>query len=410
MKSPRVIIIGAGPAGLSTLLALRAKGIDARVYERAREMRPIGAGLTLFPNGLAMLEKIHPGLPEALIAAGSGVSALHMLHPDGTHAFSSAISTLQHSGWPMLNLRWSRLQEVLAQRCPKDRILLDHPLVGIDESSTGVTAVFEGGIAVEGDLVIGADGVGSTVRRLTLNDGPPRYAGRLSWRGVVPSAHPDLKPCESMFIMSPQGKTFAAFDIGGGETFWSAGVMGPDTPAPVGELKARVQACFEGWAPVVVELIKATDASGILERALLDRPPCPTWSRGRVTLVGDAAHPMVPSLGQGANTAFEDAWVLAQCLAEAPTLPLALEKYEAERIPRAQIIQARSARQGARAYDPDSEWYRDGVLKAAALDAIQFDDWLYRYEPRVLFSSGSGSSGEGSGGESPVRYTLDKEA
>lgn len=389
MQSPKVIIIGAGPSGLSTLLALRAKGIDARVYERAREMKPIGAGLTLFPNGLSLLEKLQPGMPQALMAAGNSVSAIHMLQPGGEPVFSAPVSTLQVYGWPLLNLRWSRLQALLAEHCPSDRLHFDQALMGIEETSRGVTAHFEGGQQVEGDLVVGADGVNSTVRRLIFQDGPPRYAGRMSWRGVVSFSHPDLKPRESVFMMSPQGKTFAAFDVGGGEIFWSAGALGPSDPTPPHALKDTVQRCFEGWASVVTELISATDASGILERPILDRPPCSTWSRGRVTLLGDAAHPMVPSLGQGANTAFEDAWVLAQCLSSAGTLQEALDGYEAERIPRTQIIQARSARQGARAYDPDSEWYQDGVLKTAELNAIQFDDWLYRYEPRLAFSGGA---------------------
>lgn len=386
MHLRRVIIVGAGPAGLSAWLALRAHGIDAQIFERASALRSVGTGLTLFPNGLAMLDKLHPGLAAPLIAAGGNVTTIHLWQPSGEPMFSTPVTSTERYGWPILNLRWSQLQDALVQHCPPEVMHFGHQLVGLEQTSEGVVAHFENGKQVEGELLLGADGIGSAVRRLTLKDGSPRYAGRMSWRGMIPYAHPVMKHGESVFMMSPQGKTFAAFDVGGGETFWSAGMAGPDELTPPDRLKGKLLQCFEGWAPLVGDLINATDAPVILERPILDRPPCPTWTTGRVTLMGDAAHPMVPSLGQGANTAFEDAWVLAQCLAAAPSLEDALAGYEAERIPRAQIIQARSARQGARAYDPDGEWYREGVSKAAELNALQFDHWLYSYAPRPVSS------------------------
>jgi salicylate hydroxylase len=150
------------------------------------------------------------------------------------------------------------------------------------------------------------------------------------------------------------------------------------------EVKSRVLEVFAGWAEPVQGVVEATDANDIVERPIYDRPPLQTWSQGRVTLLGDAAHPVVPVLGQGANTAFEDAWELGECLAHAPSIEAALARYENSRIQRTQVIQARSAFQGARSYDADAETFLRGVTQQAQMNQSEFEEWLYNYKPCVF--------------------------
>jgi salicylate hydroxylase len=141
---------------------------------------------------------------------------------------------------------------------------------------------------------------------------------------------------------------------------------------------------FAGWGEPVGAIVEATDGGSIVERPICDRPPGKGWSKGRVTLLGDAAHPVVPSLGQGANTAFEDAWELSQCLAGGTEIQAALLAYENSRTQRTQVIQARSTFQGVRAYEADSETFLRGVAEQAHASQPEFEDWLYTYNRSVI--------------------------
>lgn len=148
------------------------------------------------------------------------------------------------------------------------------------------------------------------------------------------------------------------------------------------EVKSRVLEVFAGWAEPVQEMVQATPAERIVERPIGDRPPLRSWSSGRVTLLGDAAHPMGPALGQGANTAFEDAYELSECLANASSIEAAFAAYEKSRIPRTEVISARSASEGRRAYEDDSETaFREMVEEVKDVSSDEFDEWLFSYKP-----------------------------
>lgn len=149
----------------------------------------------------------------------------------------------------------------------------------------------------------------------------------------------------------------------------------------VADAKSRALKEFSGWAEPIQDIISATDAEQVVERPICDRPPLASWSQGRVTLLGDAAHAMVPASGQGANTAFEDAYRLAQCLAQSSSLEAAFECYERDRIERTQVIQARSALQGMRSVAADSETYLRGVVDLSKVSEDEFERWLYGYHP-----------------------------
>ncbi len=380
-----VVIAGAGLGGLATAIALRRHGIDARIYEKARELRPVGAGLSLAPNGLTALEAIVPGIVGSLKVLGSEVSSARVRKSNGDLIAENSITFLAKYRQPMLNIRWSFLQETLAAFLEPGVVHLNRRLTGFEQNKDKVEIVFDNGEKVTADLLIGADGINSAVRQSLAGDGPPRYAGRLSWRAVIRYEHALLRPNEVTFMAGPDGKNFAIFDVGGGYIFWSAGALSSDDSVSgnAAEAKRRVQQVFAGWASPADTILEATDAANIVERPIYDRMPLTGWSRGRVTLLGDAAHAMVPALGQGANTAFEDAGELAQLLARQPGVEEALARYDTSRIYRTQIIHARSALQGNRYYEPDVEKFVRGVLEQANADQTAFEDWLYSYIPPV---------------------------
>jgi salicylate hydroxylase len=378
----KVAIIGAGLGGLAVAIALRKQGIDAQVYEKAHSLRPVGAGLTLFPNGLNSLEAIAPGIVDSLKHAASQTRVTNFKKSTGEMIAQNSITLMEKYGQPMLNIRWSRLQEILAAALPSDVIHLNHRCIGFEQLDSGVKVSFDNGEIVEADLLIGADGIHSNIRQTLIEDGSPLYAGRLSWRAVVKYSHELLPADEVVLMAAPEGKNFLLVDVSDGYIFWSAGALSEkDSLAPsTADVKLRVLEKFAGWGEPVQAIVAATPAEDIVERPIWDRPPLHRWSQGRVTLLGDAAHPMIPSLGQGANTAFEDAWELSGWLTHAPNIESALTSYDSSRIQRTQVIQARSAFQGSRAYESDNQIFLREALDQAQVSQPEFEDWMYKYQ------------------------------
>lgn len=380
-----ISVIGGGIGGLATAIALLKQGFNVQVYERAQALRPVGAGLTLTPNGLNSLNVIQPGMVDLLKQAGSPLNTLTLQRSTGETIASKPMTMMQDYGQPMLNIQWSRLQAILASALPPDVIHLNHRCVGFEQYDGGVTAYFANGKGVQSDLLIGADGINSVIRQELIGDGTPAYAGRMSWRAVIQYPHEQLFRDACTLITAPDGKNFLLVDLGDGYTFWSAGALLTDDAVcqRADDVKDRVLELFAEWVEPVEAIVKATPAEDIVERPICDRPPIPAWSKGRVTLLGDAAHPVVPALGQGANMAFEDAYELAECLAAAPGIETALEAYQRRRIPRTNEIYARSADQGARSYKPDSETTFREMMQPSQMDQNEFQDWLYRYQPSI---------------------------
>ena len=381
MKAVSISIIGGGIGGLAAAAALLKKGFQVQVYERAQALRPAGAGLTLYPNGLNSLAAINPKIVEALKQDGSEVRSLTIKRATGEIIISKPIALADKFGQPMLNITWSRLQSALAAALPPGVVHLNHRCVAIEQDKSSVKAIFENGESAESDLLIGADGINSVIRQSLVGDGAPAYAGRMSWRALIKFPHVDLFPNCSTGFTGPDGKNFVMFDMGGGCTFWSAGALVTD-PAPSAspnDVKALVLDTYSGWPDLVALIVKATPAADIVERPICDRPPLQHWSRGRVTLLGDAAHPVVPALGQGANMTFEDAYEIAEFLSGSPDFETAFADYETSRIPRTEAIYARSATQGHSSYKPDSDaTFAEGVARIGEDD---FQVWLYGYRP-----------------------------
>ncbi len=379
----KVAIIGGGIGGLATAIALRKQGIDVHVYEKARDLRPVGAGLSLNPNGLKALEAIEPTIVEQLKQAGSILKVINLRKNSGEIIQQKKITLMEKYGQPLLSIRWSRLQEILASALPPEIIHLNHRCVDFTQNHNSVTVEFDGKKTVDVDLVVGADGVKSAIRQILIGDGEPRYLGRMSWRGLLKYSHELLCANEVVGMIAPP-KNITLMDVGDGYIFWGATMLCVDDSSSgnAADIKSRLLKEFGEWASPVPEIMEATDAEIIVERPIWDREPLSSWSKGRVTLLGDAAHPMSPSIGQGASTAFEDGYELSEYLSNTPNLEAALALYDGNRIERTQIIQARSAFAGKRAYEPDSEKYLQQILRSNE----EFEDWLYKYEPLAIAS------------------------
>jgi salicylate hydroxylase len=381
-----IAIIGGGIGGLATANALLKKGFNVQVYERAQVLRPIGAGLTLTPNGLNSLNAIQPVIVESLISAGSPLETLILKRSTGETIASKQIAAVQQYGQPMLNIRWSKLQAILASALPSEIIHLQHLCVRVEQQGKQVKAHFESGKTVQADLLIGADGINSVVRQGAIGDCHATYAGRMSWRGVIQYPHEQLAPHVATLLTAFDHKNMFLIDLGEGYTFWSASALLTHEALARRHLdaKERVLELFTGWAEPVEAIIAATPEADIIERPIRDRLPINHWSNGRVTLMGDAAHPVVPSLGQGANTAFEDAYELAECLSNAPDIETALHVYETSRIPRTEVIYDRSANLGRNSYQSDSEATFTKMMNPSQMNQDNFEAWLYSYNPSRL--------------------------
>ncbi|BAY76492.1 monooxygenase FAD-binding protein [Nostoc linckia NIES-25] len=379
----KVAIVGAGPGGLATAIALQSQGIDVQVYEKAQEFRPAGTGLGLAPNGLNFLDAIAPGIVETLKSSGCEVNhtVLKNIHKETIR--TSQTKYLEQYGQPLLTVWWYRLQQVLASRLPSDIIHLNHRCIGFDQDENGVKIHFDGQKSIDADLLIGADGVNSVIRKTLFGEGKPNYIGSMCWRAVIKYHHELFNDYELVFVKGNQQFMYI-LNVGGGYTSWISRKFSPDysLSQDADGVKFRILHELADWDESFRAVVEATPAEQIWEGPICDRPPLTHWSQGRVTLLGDAAHPMAPAMGQGANTTFEDAYELAQCFSHSATLEEALTTYEQSRIERTKIIQARSAMGEMRYYEdftsPSQTPQRQMTLNE------DFHKWVYTYKPSVV--------------------------
>ena len=337
----KVVIIGAGIGGLTAAIALRKRGIDAQVYEKTQILRDVGAGIALWPNAVKVLRKL--GLGEHLDAISLTNIDGAIRRSNGDYLVRTSAAELQRrfgGGGAILHRR--DLLEVLATNVGYDNIHFDHALSNLAIGEN--TAIFANSVAVKADAFVGADGLHSIVRSQIGHTDQPVYSGYTAWRAVVPFPRSAFVPAETW----GRGKRFGAFPVQGERVYWfatcntSAGERNPSCGS-----QSHLLSLFEGWHEPIEALIRAADDAFILRNDIYDRDPQPTWSRGRVTLLGDAAHPMTPNLGQGACQAIEDAWELAACLANQPDVTAAMKTYEIRRIKRTNPIVRSSRRIGA---------------------------------------------------------------
>jgi len=337
-------IIGGGIGGLSAALALRRAGIRVTIFERQSQLREIGSGLTLWTNAVKLVEQLD--LLDALLAVSAPLERFEFWSWRGQWLGALSLQTLgERLGAPCVGVHRADLLALLARALGDCPVELDARCLGCVRDGMGVTAHFADGRAVRSDLLIGADGLHSAVRAALLGQRPPRYAGYTCWRGVTPFEHEAVSPGISSETLG-YGTRFGMLPIGQGRVFWyaTASTRPGGDDAYTGR-KHTVLDLFRRFRPPIAPLIAATDERAILRHDIYDRPPVRRWGEGRVTLLGDAAHPPTPNQGQGACQAIEDALMLARCLrevrlgSEGDGVSAALRTYEARRRRRtAQVI------------------------------------------------------------------------
>ena len=328
----RVIVVGAGIAGLSATIALRKAGNEVVVLEQAPRMDPVGAGITLFANALRALDRL--GVGEAVAARGAAATRSAILTREGRELTRVPPDLLEGT----IALHRADLQAELAAAAGEARLGVQVTVV--EQRDDAVVALAADGGEERGDLLVGADGLSSVVRR-AVADVPIRYAGYTAWRGVSSVPVEPGRLTESWGV----GERFGLVDIGRGRTYWFATKNAPEgePDEPAGR-KAEILRRFSGWHEPIAAVIEAADEGAILRNDVHYLAPLPRWSDGRVVLVGDAAHATTPGVGQGAAQAIEDAVVLADRLADSDDLNAALAEYEAIRRPRADAVLKMSRR------------------------------------------------------------------
>ncbi len=330
-------------------IALRRTGLEVQVLERASELREVGAGVVLWPNGTRALREL--GVEPKWLQ----VNRLRLLRSDGRLIAELPVAELlERYGSGMIIVHRAELHTALLAALD-GRIRFGAEVTGFSQDEASVRVRLAGGAEESADLLIGADGLRSAVGRQLLGDGDPVYQGFTAWRGEVPSGRLELDAGTGRNWWG-RGGEFLAFPLTDGRIYWAgtANARQSAQPGPRGH-KQDILERFKDWDEAIHEIVGTTEPDAILRTDIFDRPARHTWTAGPVALVGDAAHPMTPSQGQGACQALEDAIVLGRSLAAARDIRDALREYERERLRRANRVVAMS-RQASHMVQWESRW------------------------------------------------------
>jgi salicylate hydroxylase len=386
----RIAVIGGGIGGLTAAVALRQAGFEVDVYEQAPELTEVGGGINLAPNATRVLRRL--GLGPDLDREGiRPISAHQRRWEDGRTLQKAPLNPRceQLFGAPHMTIHRADLLAVIAAAFPAERVHLGHRLVGLADRGDRAEAWFENGARITADVLVGADAIHSAVRAALFGEEEPAFAGCVAYRGLVPVeriADLGLELGNQSWV-GPGGHFVHYFVLRGrllNFVGWTEHDRCNREDWTDRATVARALAAFADWHEQVRTIIAAAETCFIW--ALFDRDPLPRWSLGRVTLLGDACHPMYPFMGQGAAMAIEDGFALTACLPAVADPAEALQQYERLRLPRVILLQAMSRANKIRFHMPDglaqrtrdAEWARAGDRSPDALR------WLYDHDPAAL--------------------------
>jgi salicylate hydroxylase len=391
MRRPTVAIIGGGIGGLAAALACRRQGIEATVYEQSAALGEIGAGIAMSPNALKALRFL--GVEAAATAIGYQADYQVLRGWRSGWAITRQArkgSFAERFGAAMLTIHRADLLAILAGALQEKRFRLGAACIGVDSTAAAARARFADGSEIEADVIVGADGIHSAVRRSLFGDVAPRFTGCVCWRGLVPRelAPRALRVDEMTAWWGPHGHV-VHYPVRRGELVNF--VAHYDSDAWTEESwtrecdRSELMSTYRQWNDALLQLFQSSER--YYKWALYDRDPLDAWGRGRVTLLGDSAHPMLPYLGQGAGMAIEDGCILAAALTASPDdVAGALRRYEAMRMPRTRRAQLGS-RQRAKENHLPSRWARfRRDLRLVVRSRLGADStplnaaWLYDYD------------------------------
>ncbi|MBA6326383.1 FAD-dependent monooxygenase [Colwellia sp. MB02u-6] len=377
--SKKIVIAGAGIGGLCAALALAKNKFEVTVYERNPQLGEVGAGIQLSPNAMHVLQKL--GIADEVKAKAFSPDAAVMRHyQTGKSYFTVPLgdNAAQKYGAPYLHVHRADLQMALYNACVnmKVTIHLGKAIQSYQQTQQNLTIQFDNNDSIVADLLIGADGIKSNIQACMLGKKSAEFTGQVAWRGVVEASKLPkglIKPNANLWV--GPGKHFVSYYLRGGDLINFIAVQERKSwqkeswnePGDINELRET----FSDWHPEVSQLLSATEQCFLW--ALFDRKPLELWSDRKVTLLGDACHPMLPFLAQGAAMAIEDSYALAYCLSRDANIENALQSYQNIRLPRTRNIQL-NARKNAALYHMSSPMEQAKLALVSGLSRIGLSD------------------------------------
>lgn len=364
----RVLIAGGGIGGLTAAIALQRAGIEPVVFERASDVRRIqvGGGIVLWSNAMKVLQRL--GLGEPLLAEGAPIQGQAFRNSRGGYITDWPLKeVIAKTGAPSVGITRAGLHPILYGALPEGVVRLGVTVTGFEQDADDATVQFADGGSDRGDVLIIADGRRSGLREKLLGPLPdyPPYGGYVGWDGIADLKGPAAETKVGYQIFGT-GSRFIHYPVGGGRLYWLAIAYIPAGGSnPPEGAKAYLRERFRGWMEPVEALIEATDPARINRTDIHGGKPLDRWGEGRVTLLGDAAHPLTTILAQGACQAVEDTVVLADSLSQAPDPQAGLRRYEADRQARSSHVMAlsTSSNSSEALEKPVPAWIRRQVLK-----------------------------------------------
>jgi len=348
----KVLIAGGGIGGLTVALCCLHFGHEVTVFEQATTLGDVGAGIQLPPNAMKVFEALE--LTDIITESAFRPEAIEArMGESGRHVFKIPLAqqAIERWGSPYLHIHRAdyieALKKVLMKRAPQ-ALRLSSTITDFRQHETGVTLKLQDGAEFSGDVLIGADGIKSTIREKLFGPDKAKFTGNVAWRAVVPIERIETHmPNHTACVWMGRGRHAVTYRLRGGEFANFVGVVERDDWREEGWAeKGKIEDAlrdFEGWYPTITQVIESIEPNSLFRWALFDRAPFSNWTEGHVTLLGDAAHPMLPFLAQGAAMAVEDSWILAQEISQSGrSISKSLEAYQDLRFTRSRKVQTAS--------------------------------------------------------------------